>query len=187
MTKERKYILIIGAVLLVIGAMYRFSGEIGNLFAGGDETLVRQKQVLKYRKVVREKGLLQERFNVLNRTLSRSESGLLTGGTSALAAVDIQNILNDIAGRSQAEIRTMRVMRPVEPEEGGVYIAVPVQVALDVTIRQLEDILYRIENSPRLLKISNIRIRLPNTRNPEKIQVTFTVEGFMKDKNTAEI
>jgi ACT domain-containing protein len=166
-----------GIVLLILSAVYRFSGDMTTWLSGGDAMFLKEKKLAKYRELVQEKQSIQARHEELTRMIAQAESRLLTGGTPAIAAVDIQNTLNDIAGRSSAEIKTMRVLTPKQFENDP-YAAIPVQISLHTTAAQLKEILYRIENSAKILVISEIRIHLLSDK--ETVEAIFIVEGFMK-------
>lgn len=185
MNKERKYLLIGGAILLLIGAVYRFLPDLETMFSSHNEIFIKEKKLVKYRNMVQEKKRLQTQLMAVNKELVRAETGLLTGGTPALAAVDIQNTLNEIADRSKTEIKTMRVLTVKIPEQGE-YVSIPVQITLDAGIRQLKEIIYRIENSSKLLVIKNARMYLSNINRLDSIQSTFTIEGFMRKIQDAE-
>ena len=176
--KKRKYLLIAGAVLLFIALLYRFSPglRVGETTA---EIALKERKLAKYHKTLREKKDMEARLASLNRALGRLESRLLTGDTPALAAVDIQNLLNGIAGRSAIDIKTMRVLKP-EDEDEAKYIVIPVQFSITSTVRQLKEVLYRIESSPEYLTIRKIRIHAAKSREPEQIQSTLTVAGLMR-------
>jgi len=177
--KRKKYIFIIGAILLLLGLVYRSFPFLQGLQAAGEEIVLKERQVAKYRQMVHQTNGFEARLISLNRTLDRAESGLLTGDTPALAAVDIQNILNKIAGGSDVEIRTVRVLKTKELDEGD-YLSVPVQFTITPTIKQLKEILYRIETSSKYLTVKKIRITVPRRKGPEKIQSDLTVVGVMK-------
>ena len=183
--KERKYILIIGIVLLFFGAVYRFSPNIKELFSENEDTILKRKKLIKYQQMVLKKDQLKAELAFLNKEMIQAESAVFTSSTPSLAAVDIQNILKNIARQGGFEIKSMRFAKPkfVENTE---YIAIPIQVSLNVNTRQLKDILYKIETSSKILKITNIRINLPNIRRKGMVQSTFTLEGFMKNHQTPE-
>ena len=178
-SKERKILLIAGAVLLLLGLVYRYFPAIDSMASLDDEILLKEQKLIKYRKMVRERNELEQKLINLNRTLERAEAGLLSGETSALAAVDIQNTLNAIAENIDVEVLTMRVLKPDEKEE-NLYIAVPVQVTLRGKVRQLKEMLYQVEDNAKLLKISDLRIRVIRSKEEGEVQATLTVEGFMK-------
>ncbi len=186
MNKERKYILVIGAAVLLAAAFYRFSPETESFFQGKNEILREQEKRARYREMLQEKDRLEAKLISARRELAMLEAGLLTGETPALAAVEIQNIVNEIAAQSQVEIQSMQILQHQTPgsDRESVYLSVPVQVNLTAGIRQLKEVLYKIENAPKLLKISSIRIR-PHRRGrgqADMVQSHFTVEGFMKEK-----
>jgi len=188
MNKERKYILIGGAILLLIGAIYRFFPEIEAFQPSGEEIVLKQKKLIKYRQTVQERSQTDAKLIALNRSLERSEAGLLNGETPALAAVDIQNILNQIAGKSKVEVKAMRVLEPAEPEDGppvkAQFLRIPVQITVNSTIRQFKEILYGIETSSKLLRITEMKITAGRSKPAEQIYSSLVVEGFMNYKGT---
>lgn len=179
LNRERKILLICGAVLLLAGAAYRFSPEIPSLFSGSNEMSFKEKELMKYRGVLQEKNRLEATLISAERELARAEAGLLPQETPALAAADIQNMLDSVAEQKNIRIESMRVLKS-KPTENGKYITIPLEVIMTASIRRIEEVLFFIENSQRLLKITAIRIRLTNVRNPDQIYCSFTVEGLMK-------
>jgi Tfp pilus assembly protein PilO len=115
----------------------------------------------------------------LNRIIENAESGLLEGKTPALGAVDVQNILKEITDKNDMEVLTMRVMKPENKEE-DIYMIIPVQITIRCSVRQLKEVIYQIESSSRLLRISDCRIRVIRGRVEGQVQATLTVQGFMK-------
>jgi hypothetical protein len=188
MNKERKYILTAGALLLLIGAVYRFFPEIEAFQPSGEEIILKQKKLIKYRQTVEERSQTDAKLIALNRSLERSEAGLLNGETPALAAVDIQNILNQIASKSKVEVKAMRVLEPAEPEDGppvkAQFLRIPVQITVNSSIRQFKEILYGIETSSKLLRITEMKITAGRSKPAEQIYSSLVVEGFMNYKGT---
>lgn len=185
MTKERKFLLIGGILLLLAGAVYRFYPSIPALHLDGNAVVFKERELSKYRKAVQEKKALEALLLSRERALARAESGLLSQKTPALASVEIQNMLNDIADQKGIDIKSMRVVEP-KPLGQGEYVTVPLDVTVSGDIRQLKEMLFQIETSPKLLRFSIIRIRVPNIRAPENLYCTFTIEGFMKDRKNRE-
>jgi hypothetical protein len=186
MDPKRKYFLIALVVVLSIAVLYRYAPEIESALSGGVGTRVVEAQVAKFRRAVGKKDRLQEQRMRLERVLSQAESGLLNGDTKAIAAVDIQNILNALAEQSGVRLKTIRVLKPAGEAEGA-YVPIPVQITFDASVRQVKEIFYRIENASKLLRIPDVRIRLVNPKTPEAVQTTLTVEGFMKAAGAGEL
>jgi len=183
LTNERKVILIIGAILLLLGLIYNLAPSFSGWLAE-DETLgLKEQKLLKYKAKVNEKASFSQQEKSLQSRLRRIETGLLTPKTPALAAVDIQTMVRDIAVRYGAEIKTMRILSAV-PEDDQAYVAIPVEVTLSSSIRQLVEVLYGIETSTRLMHVADITARAAGGRSGDTILSTMTVEGFMKKKDT---
>lgn len=179
LTRERLYILIGGAVLLLFGMVYRFYPDFGNSFSFERDIDMKAKQLAKYQQLKEERDSLENNLSVLVEQLKMAEAGLLEGETPAIAAVDIQNTLNEIAGKNEIEIRSMQVMRP-EGQKEGAYLAIPVQVSIEANARGLKNVLYGIKTSSKTLRVSDLKIRAVRQKRSDRIQATFTVTGYMK-------
>jgi Tfp pilus assembly protein PilO len=185
MSKQKIYIYAcLVCITLVGGLLYRYSETLEKMFPSGEEIAVKQKQLIKFRQMVLQRSELEARLVALNRALERAESGLLTGETQAIAAVDIQNLLNDLANRNQVEIKSMRVLKATavgdEEFENAIYMRIPLQVSIISAIRQVKEMLYSIETYPKLLRVENLRLRVTDLKKPEQIHTDLTVAGYMK-------
>ena len=132
-------------------------------------------------RIARKRQALETHLDALRHTLRRAESGLLSGKTPALAAVEVQNMTKRIVEEKGAQVRSIRVLRPQEGEE-GIYVGIPVQATVLSNIRQLKDVLYAIESSENLFHVRELRVRAVGRRKQEdQIQSTLTIEGFLCD------
>ncbi len=177
MTKERKYILIVGAVLLLIGLVYRLMPENGVL--PQDDIALKQEKLGKYREITAQKPALEAELATLQEQLKQAEAGLSSGDTPALASADIQNIISKIAEKSHSEVSAVRVLK-AEDADNKDYLKLPIQLTLMSNTRQLKDFLYEIESSPKILKVAEMSVRVVRTKPEEQIQTTLTVNGYMK-------
>lgn len=185
LNKERKMILAFGAVILLLGAIYRFYPDIRALVSVSDEMAVKIKQVETYKTIVAQGQQIAKENTAVKRLMNQAEVRLLPGATPALAAVEIQNTLNAIATANKVTFDSMRVMKPEEDEAAG-FIRLPVQFSMNVTIVQLKDILYKIEASPKLLIIKEFDASLSRSRDQNMlIRSTVTVEGVMRRSGAA--
>ena len=176
--KRKKTLILAGVALLFLGLLYRLTpllsfGEIR------DDISIKQRKLVKYRETLGEQKDLQARLISLNRVMNRFEAGFLSGTTPALAAVDIQNQLNEIGGRSGIDIKSMRVLKPKRDQEG--YTIVSVELTINSNVKQLKELLYRIENSPKYLVAELVRIRAIKAPLSDELRSTLTVAGLMKE------
>lgn len=177
--EKRKYFLIGLVVVLSLAVFFQYAPDMRSNPSSEGASDLMARQVAKYREAVLTKDRLQATLIQANRSLTRAEAGLLTGNTKAIAAVDIQNILNTLAEQSGVRFKTIRVLQPVS-EENSAYLPIPVQITFDGSIRQVKEIVYRIENAAKFLRIPEARVRLSNPNMPETVQAVLTVEGVMK-------
>ncbi|MEA2039929.1 MAG: type II secretion system protein GspM [Thermodesulfobacteriota bacterium] len=176
--KRRRYLFIIGAILLFLGLIYRVLPFLQSIESGGTQIALKEREIAAYRRAVQEGQGIEERLISLNRSLERGESGLLKGTTPALASVDIQNRLNTIAKRNGIEIKRLRVLKPEQTGE-DCYLSIPVKFNITSTLRQLTGLLYRIESSPKYMMVKTVRIS-SRGRSTGQIQSDITVSGLMK-------
>ncbi len=181
--KRRRYLLIGGAVLLLFGLAFWVFPYLEGIQGGDTDVAAQKKRIAKYRQTVKGRGELEAMLVSLNKSLERGEAGLLTGKTAALAAVDIQNTLNEIVIGSGLEIKSVQVMKsPNQKQDADLYISIPVQFTVSATIRQLKDILYKIEASPKFfLTVERIGISVSGAAGPGQMRCDITVSGIMKN------
>jgi len=185
LNKERKMILAFGAVILLLGAIYRFYPDIRAMVSVSNEMAVKIKQVETYKGIVAQRQQIAKENATVKRLMNQAEARFLPGATPALAAVEIQNRLNAIAAANKVTFESMRVMKPEEDEAAG-FIRLPVQFSMNATIVQLKDILYKIEASPKLLIAKEFDASLARSRDQNAlIRSTVTVEGVMRRSGAA--
>ncbi len=125
----------------------------------------------------------------INRMLVKLESGLTKGETKSLAEVNIQNMLREIANRSDVEINSMRSIDVAKPEEvlfvHEEYPGISIKITFRSSIEQLREILYRIETSAKLIEISQMRLRIGKSEKKGMVMIktTLTIEGYMKNND----
>ena len=183
LTRERKYILIGGAILLFFGLVYWALPLFQGIYDGGAQIAAKEKQLAKYQLAIEEGEELKTRLAALTSALERGESGFLTGRTPSLAAVDMQNILNVITAKSDVEIKSMRVLKAAKQDDTK-YLNIPVKFSIVTTVRQLKEILYGIETSGKYLMVREIRIIVPRRKGREQLRVDMTAAGFMKESES---
>jgi len=179
--KRRRYLLIAGAVLLLFGFAYWLLPYVEGNRGGETDIAAQKKRIAKYQQAVKGRGEVDARAASLSKSLERAEAGLLTGKTAALAAVDIQNVLSEIAVGSGIELRSV-VVPKLQPKDTEQYVSVPVAFTVSASIRQLKDLLYKIEASPKFfLTVEKIGISVAGAGSPGQIRCDVTVSGIMKN------
>src|SRR5260370_32137072 len=80
-----------------------------------------------------------------------------------------------MAAQAKMEVRSERIMPTVER---GELVEVPVEIAVSGEIRQLVDLLARLDAAPKLLVVQELRIRVVNMIQPRELLPTITLAGF---------
>ncbi len=175
---QRKHLFITLAILLSFAFIYRFSPFFQGLAFPQQEIALKEGRLIKYRKEVKAGSNLNKRLASSNRVLKELESGLLSGKTPPLAAVEIQKIVQEIADKSQLQIRSVKVLKPVELDQKR-YLSIPVEFTVVPTMRQLKELLYRIESSSKCLTLRKLSTRYYANKEG-RFRCHMTIAGYMK-------
>jgi hypothetical protein len=81
-----------------------------------------------------------------------------------------------MAAEARTDIRSERIL---PPEERGDLLEIPVEIAVSAEIRQLVDLLARVEGAQKLLTVKDLRVRVVNVSQPKELLATLTVSGFI--------
>ncbi len=183
MTKERKIILVIGFAALLAGVAYRFGPRIVDAaFSDASENLREKRALLqRYRLIAERKAPLEARITAMEKEIAAVESGLFSGETKALATVQMQNQISEMAAESGAEIRTVREITTSRRAVGS-YEPLQLEVKAQFTIDQLTDFLYRVESSSKRLRIPHLSLRADRRGRKEGVHVLIRPEGYRKRK-----
>ena len=107
---------------------------------------------------------------------SRASARFLTEAAPAVAASELQKLTKDMAAQANTEIRSERILPPVER---GELLEIPVEIAVSGEIRQLVDLLSRLEAAPKLLTVQDLRVRVVNVSQPKELLATLTISGYI--------
>lgn len=176
LNRERLFLVAIGGILLIIGCIYRFYPALD--ISLGADIAIRKKQVAAYKKRFGAGFATEAKRLDLASRLKRAETGLLSGNTAALAAVDIQNTIRKIADQLGIDVETLKVL-PTQGDESSPYMSVPVQLTFESTVRQAVEALHRIETSPKILLLNGVKLSDIHRQKPGHVKVSLTLAGLM--------
>ena len=181
--REKKFLIIGGiAVLLVIFYnLFSWYGDVkGNVQEVSDmKWFILNKQLNK----LSQKNVIEKRAEAIVRELAIQEKAFLSGNKTPVAAAALQKFLKDSASSLKIDVKLERTLSPVESE---FYLGIPVEIGFTASTGKLKDLLYRINKSPLLLTISEMKIKVTNIRNPVDTYTTLIVTGFIKKLETKE-
>jgi general secretion pathway protein M len=179
---------IVAVCLVLIPLILVFNFGIKPMYkayiATGDDILAAQSDISRYRRIIGELPALKAAMAQFDREQPLAPF-LLAGSNPALAAAGLQRRLQEIAGKSDIRIVSVRVQPPV-PD--GPLERISVQARLSADTAGLRDILYELEANrpyvfvddltitarPRRRNVSDdvldIRISLSGLRTPDAVE-----------------
>lgn len=177
--QKRQYILIAVATVLFIVVAVRYLLFPGGI--GGDDIATMARKAAKLQERAAHLEILNKQFVGLSKEVAQAENGLLSGATEALAAVDLQNRLTEMATRAGMTITSQRVLKSNrdKKDKEQPYTEIPVQISGTTSIRQLKDMLYAIAASPVFLRVSDAVFKVKN-KETGVLQADLTVTGIMR-------
>ncbi|MGH7341855.1 MAG: type II secretion system protein GspM [Candidatus Rokuibacteriota bacterium] len=136
----------------------------------------RQQVLVRRTELVARKASIVRDLEATEAQLQALSGRFLTASTPAVAASELQKLVKEVAGKASTEIRSERILPPVER---GELVEIPLEVAVSAEVRQLVDILAHLEQAPKLLTVQDIKIRVINVSQPKDLLATITLSGFI--------
>jgi Tfp pilus assembly protein PilO len=128
------------------------------------------------RRLVAQRGRLTEELAAATLAVDKQAARLLRGPTAPLAASDLQKVVKDVAAGANVEVRSERVMPPVDM--AGLQ-EVPIELTVAGSISETVALLYQIERTPRLLTVKDVKVRMVAVGQPRGLLTTLIVAGYL--------
>jgi Tfp pilus assembly protein PilO len=139
-------------------------------------TPVRERVLTRRVELLARKAAISRELETTNAQLQAAGSRLLSTATPAVAASELQKLAKEMAVQASTEIRSERILPPVER---GELVEIPVEIAVSCEIRQLVDLLARMEQTQKLLTVQDLKVRVVNISQPKELLATMTISGFI--------
>ncbi len=164
-------ILAVVAVWLIVIAPLRERTQ-----AAAEMVPERERLLIRRMDLLARRGQIAAELEAANARLDRLNARFLTAAAPAVAASELQKLVKDMAAEARTDIRSERIL---PPEERGELLEIPVEIAVSAEIRQLVDLLARVEGAQKLLTVKDLRVRVVNVSQPKELLATLTVSGFI--------
>jgi Tfp pilus assembly protein PilO len=175
--RERRIVVVgVAVVLLVVGWEFVVQPIREGQRLAAELTPVREQLLVRRQELVARTPAVVAELEAVDERLQALSGRLLTGGTPAVAAADLQKLAKDLAAEASTEIRSERILPPVER---GELLEIPIEIAVSGEIRHLVALLSRLEQTPKLLTVQDFRVRVVNIAQPRELLATLTLSGFI--------
>ena len=165
----------IGGWIFVVEPIHERNATTAELVPVREEILARRRAMLARR------PRIETEIQAIDQRVTQLSSRFLTAGTPAVAASELQNIAKEMATAAKTETRTERILPPVER---GELLEIPIEIAISGEIRQIVDLLDRVEHAPKLLRVNELKVRVMNVAQPKELLATMTLSGFIRPGKT---
>lgn len=175
--RERMIGLAGGVITVLVGGWILIVQPALDRAQAAAELVPARLQVLTRRQeLVGRKDAIVASLTATDERLDRLSERFLASATPAVAASELQKTVKDIAVQAGTEVRSERILPPVERTE---LLEIPVEVTVSGEIRQLLDLLARLESTPKLLSVQDLKLRVVNVAQPREILATLTLSGYI--------
>ena len=180
--RERMIVLVGGGLLVVVLAwLFVVVPLLDRNNAASDLVPERERALARRLDLLARRTQITTELEAANARVDRLTSRLLTAAAPAVAASELQKLVKDMAAEATTEIRSERIL---PPEERGELLEIPVEIAVSAEIRQLVDLLAKVEGAQKLLTVKDLRVRVVNVSQPKELLATLTVSGFILPSKT---
>lgn len=175
--RERVLITMAGVVtMVVVGWIFVVQPIRDRLAVSGDLVPAREQILARRLELVARKGAIAAELQATNAKLEQMSDRFLPASTPAVAASELQKLVKQMAAEAATEVRSERILPPVER---GELLEIPIEIAVGGDIRQLVDLLSRLERAPKLLTVQDLKVRVINISQPKDLLTTLTLSGFI--------
>jgi type II secretory pathway component PulM len=178
LSRRERAIVVAGVAAVLVVLVWQFavepllqrSRDLAELVPAREALLVRGQD-----KVARKAAITAE-LEAVTARLDKVGERFLPAGTPAVAASELQKTIKELASQAATEVRSERILPPIER---GELLEVPIEVTVSGEIRQLVDLLHRLDTTPKLLSVQDVKIRVVNVSQPKDLLATLTLSGFI--------
>ena len=176
--RERRIILGAVAVAVIVGGWLLVVEPIREQNALTAELVpVREEMLTRRRELVARKGGVAAELQAADQRIEKLSARFLTAAAPAVAASELQNIAKAMAAAAKMETRSERILPTIER---GELLEIPIEIAVSGEIRQLVDLLNRLETAPKIIRVQELKIRVMNITQPKDLLATMTLSGFTR-------
>jgi Tfp pilus assembly protein PilO len=183
LSRRERTLVAVGAIAagLVLGWMLVVQPLTDRYHAAAELVPAREQLLARRQELVGRKATLTAELEATAQRLEELSARFLPGPTPAVAASELQKLVKEVAGEAATEVRSERILSPVER---GELLEIPIEIAVSGEIRQLVDLLSRLERIPKLLTVQDLKVRVVNVSQPKELLATLTLSGFILTAKT---
>jgi len=178
--EQRLIILGVGAAVSAAAYVYLLEPALERRREAAELIPAREATLQRRRDLVAQRPAAVAEVEQTAKQIEEETRRMLSGPTPPLAASELQRLVKDLAVGAGVEVRSERVLAPVERE--GIQ-EIPIELTVAGGIRESMTLLYQLERTPKLLTIQDLKMRAGSggfaTAQTRDVLTTVTVAGYL--------
>lgn len=130
----------------------------------------------KYYEVLNQKTYYEQKSKQNEEVQKSLSRRFLDGKKPGIAAANLQKILEGFASKSAIKIDRVRVEKHKFTES---LMVIPIEITLRSSLKNLTQFIYKVESFEKFLVIEKLNSRRINKTDPELLQATLLISGFI--------
>src|SRR4030067_230001 len=164
--REKRFLIVGGlaAILIIFFSLFSwYSDFMERAGSVSDAKIVLlEKQLMK----MSERDDLQSQADAFKQDFEIRKKALLKGEKTPVAGAELQRILKEMASSLNINVNLERTLAPVDFD---FYLGIPVEIGFTADTDKLSGMLYMLKQSPFLLTITEMKVRVANVNNPVNV------------------
>ncbi len=178
LSKRERTIIRLAVALAVVLAGYVFLIEPTLARIRDQAALIpaREQLLQKRRALIGQRAAYAARLEEVSKRVEETSERFLPGATPPLAASELQKLVKEVAERAAVEVRSERILTPVEREG---LLEVPIEITVAGGIREIVTLFYNLEQVTKTLTLQEVKVRVISIGQPKELLTTLTVSGYI--------
>lgn len=180
LTQRDKLFLIVGGLCVIIYCIYTFIADPAYSKLKGFDQQIANKILFveKYQEILNKKGYYIQKEKSEKVVATQLSKQFLDETKPALAAAGMQKIIEEYARQTSVSIVSTRTEKPKYIER---LFAIPVEVTVRSTLKNLSQMITLIENHEKFMLIEEVKTkRVDNKPMVEELNSKLLINGFIQ-------
>ncbi len=148
-----------------------------------EELFIKTRTLKSYKELIHKGKDVEEELRKLAKNFLEKEKELIAADNNSLGMVRFQEVLRNYADKSSIKVISTKPMNIIKHRY---LIGLPVQITATGDVKNVSEFLRLIEQSPYLISIDNLSIRMMNRKRPDQLRVKIGFSGYSETEGPSE-
>ena len=148
-----------------------------------EELFTKTRTLKSYKELIHKGKDVEEKLRKLAKNFLEKEKELIAADNNSLGMVRFQEVLRSYADESSIKVISTKTMNIIKHRY---LIGLPVQITATGDMKNISEFLRLIEQSPYLISIDNLSIRMMNRKRPGRLRFKIGFSGYSEMEGPSE-